>query len=606
MTLEVSAYGFAKAYCQTRAITEIEGFRKVHTEIREKFNKYALSPSVIKRRRLVFFPRPNEIRYSNGEFTVIEPEQEHLQLFDNYDSLKAKDIKVRHGSYARVADDCLTEMYGNAIEAPDDIIHVTCSGYLAPSPVERMVASKEWFNTTVTHSYHMGCYGAFPAIRMAHGFLFSSQSGATPPKERIDIVHTEVLSVHSDVEELRAENIITMTLFSDGFIKYSAVSEDYLRQHGLQGLKILAFNEHLLPNSADDMTWVPGSTRFHIITLTVMVPVVIKQSVRSFVEGLLRRAGIDFERERSRLHFAIHPGGPKIVEHIQENSWSRRRSGGSQQNGVCRERQYVLGDGPAYFEGDIGRGRDTGRQPHRLARFRAWIHDYRAGVGENMTQQREHSAGMAIPFRPANGAVEAPLVGRVFEVRAAEELTMALEMWEESKQAEPLGVEAPTAFAEYGQPDASNEPVLPFVGVVLDHAPGMTITVERRLDLQEDLYLADHAFVYAPNIKPARACLPVLPMTMSLEAMAEVAACLVPGCGLLGFEEVTATRWIELTDTDALTLRITARLEHYDAERGAYFIGVAINIEGQATPTISATALFGESYLASCRPPSTS
>ena len=317
LTLEVSAYGFAKAYCQTRAITEIEGFRKVHTEIREKFNKYALSPSVIKRRRLVFFPRPNEIRYSNGEFTVIEPEQEHLQLFDNYDSLKAKDIKVRHGSYARVADDCLTEMYGNAIEAPDDIIHVTCSGYLAPSPVERMVASKEWFNTTVTHSYHMGCYGAFPAIRMAHGFLFSSQSGATPPKERIDIVHTEVLSVHSDVEELRAENIITMTLFSDGFIKYSAVSEDYLRQHGLQGLKILAFNEHLLPNSADDMTWVPGSTRFHM-TLTVMVPVVIKQSVRSFVEGLLRRAGIDFERERSRLHFAIHPGGPKIVEHIQE------------------------------------------------------------------------------------------------------------------------------------------------------------------------------------------------------------------------------------------------------------------------------------------------
>ena len=216
-----------------------------------------------------------------------------------------------------------------------------------------------------------------------------------------------------------------------------------------------------------------------------------------------------------------------------------------------------------------------------------------------MTQQREHSGELAFAMpHEQTGAVEAPLVGRVFEVRAAEELTMALEMWEESKQAEPAGGEAPTAFAEYGQPDASNEAILPFVGVVLDYAPGMMIQVERRLDLQEDLYLADHAFVYAPNIKPTRACLPVLPMTMSLEAMAEVAACLAPGCGLLGFEEVKATRWIELADTDVQTLRITARLERYDAERGAYFIGVAINIEGQATPTISATALFGESYLA--------
>lgn len=317
VALEVSAWGFAKAYCQNNAITEIEGFRKIHKEVRGKFNNYALSPSVIKRRQLVFFPRLRDIRFSHGELTFTEPEQEHLQLYESYDNLKAKDIKTRHSSYAKVADDCLEEMYGDASEAPDDLLHVTCSGYLAPSPVERMVARKNWFNTTVTHSYHMGCYGAFPAIKMAHGFLSSSQFAVTPPKERVDIVHTEVLSAHSGVDELKAENIITMTLFSDGFIKYSVVTEDYVRQRGLRGLKILAFNEHLLPDSANDMTWVPGSTRFHM-TLSVMVPVIIKQSVRPFVEALSRSVGIDFERERRQLAFAIHPGGPKIVEHIQE------------------------------------------------------------------------------------------------------------------------------------------------------------------------------------------------------------------------------------------------------------------------------------------------
>jgi predicted naringenin-chalcone synthase len=240
-----------------------------------------------------------------------------MQLFDSYDNLNAKDIKIRHDSYAKVADECLAELYGDATDAPDDLIHVTCSGYLAPSPVERMVACKNWLNTTVTHSYHMGCYGAFPAIKMAHGFLSSSQFGVTPPKERVDIVHTEVLSAHLDVEVLKAENIVTQTLFSDGFIKYSVVSQDHLRERNLRGLKILAFNEHVLPDSANDMTWVPGSTRFHM-TLSVMVPVIIKKSVRPFVEALLQRVGIDFEREKRQLTFAIHPGGPKIVEHIQE------------------------------------------------------------------------------------------------------------------------------------------------------------------------------------------------------------------------------------------------------------------------------------------------
>jgi alkylresorcinol/alkylpyrone synthase len=153
---------------------------------------------------------------------------------------------------------------------------------------------------------------------MAHGFLSSSRFSVTPPKERVDIVHSELLSAHCDTAELRAENIITMTLFADGFIKYSVVDEEWINQRGQPGLKILAFNEHLLPNSADDMTWVPGSTRFHM-TLSVMVPVIIKQSVRPFVENLFRRINLDYEQERERLMFAIHPGGPKIVEHIQES-----------------------------------------------------------------------------------------------------------------------------------------------------------------------------------------------------------------------------------------------------------------------------------------------
>lgn len=317
ITLELAAYGFAKAYCKANEINEKEGFRNAYKEVKEKFSKYALSPAQIKRRQLVFFPRLTDIRFIDGHFDLAEPEQKHLQLLDLKGDLRGEDLKSRHESYGKVVDQCLVRMYDDAAKSPDDVVHVTCSGYLAPSPVERMVACKEWFDTTVTHSYHMGCYGAFPAIKMAHGFLASSHFGVTPPKERVDIIHTELLSTHHNIQDLRAENIITMSLFADGFIKYSLFSEGALRKKGLRGLKILTLNEHLLPNSADEMTWIPGSHQFHM-TLTVMVPIVIKQHVRPFIEDLLLKVGIDFEKEKQALTFAIHPGGPKIAEHIQD------------------------------------------------------------------------------------------------------------------------------------------------------------------------------------------------------------------------------------------------------------------------------------------------
>jgi predicted naringenin-chalcone synthase len=108
-----------------------------------------------------------------------------------------------------------------------------------------------------------------------------------------------------------------MTLFADGFIRYSMYPEPVAREKKLPGLKVLAFNEHLLPDSAEDMTWVPGSHQFHM-TLSVMVPVVLKKHIRSFVQSLLRRVEIDFDAQKDELTFAIHPGGPKIVEHIQD------------------------------------------------------------------------------------------------------------------------------------------------------------------------------------------------------------------------------------------------------------------------------------------------
>lgn len=196
---------------------------------------------------------------------------------------------------------------------------------------------------------------------------------------------------------------------------------------------------------------------------------------------------------------------------------------------------------------------------------------------------------------------DTPLLGRVFEARAEAEMSALLEQRAEDAFAEQSAGQHIEHVASH-RTDASDDPILPFLGTVLDHDPGATITIERRLDLEEDLYLPDHSFVFAPGVKPMSACLPVLPMTMSLEAMAEVAACLVPGFGLVGFEAVQAARWIDLVDTDATTLHITARLDRYDAERNVSHIAVAIRIAGQTSPAISANVLFGDRYEVALEP----
>ncbi|SFU53171.1 4'-phosphopantetheinyl transferase superfamily protein [Pseudoduganella namucuonensis] len=144
-------------------------------------------------------------------------------------------------------------------------------------------------------------------------------------------------------------------------------------------------------------------------------------------------------------------------------------------------------------------------------------------------------------------------------------------------------------------------PAMPFLGEVLGHVPGRGIAVLRTLALDEDLHLADHHFVPARPHKPLAACYPVLPMTFSLEAMAEVAACLAPGLGLTGIDAVGAVRWIALEDSATLALRIEARVLEEAGPRG---IRVAASIvAGDAPqPAISAELLFGAHYRHSLEP----
>src|SRR5262249_30870614 len=150
---------------------------------------------------------------------------------------------------------------------PDDLIHVTCTGYASPSGAQKLVAARGWGETTtVTHAYHMGCYGSIPALRMARGF--NAVKGG-----RVDIVHTEICSLHVNPSLHNAGQLVTHSLFADGFIKYSSA-----RNAEGPSLKVLALQEEILPDTAQMMTWKAMNWSFEM-ALSKEIPVQITRAL---------------------------------------------------------------------------------------------------------------------------------------------------------------------------------------------------------------------------------------------------------------------------------------------------------------------------------------
>ena len=99
----------------------------------------------------------------------------------------------------------------------------------------------------------------------------------------------------------------------------------------------------------------------------------------------------------------------------------------------------------------------------------------------------------------------------------------------------------------------------PFIGTVLSFTPGQELVALCEVTLDEALFLRDHTLGRQISVTdPALTGLPVMPLTMSMEMLAEAAAVLMPDQHLVGMRHVRAYRWMTLED-DKLTVRLVAK-----------------------------------------------
>lgn len=236
-------------------------------------------------------------------------EMEVYRLLERPEGLGAH---TRSLAFARAALRALDSLLPTA-DPPDDLLHVTCTGYAAPSAAQRLIAARNWQRTRVLHAYHMGCYAAFPALRTAAALVLARDVGGAPQSARADIAHTEICSLHVNPLLHEPEQLVVQSLFADGFISYSVWHE---RPAGVGPLlQFSNVEEWVAPDSADAMTWIAADWGMQM-GLSRDVPLRLARSLRPFIERLRNGAALAADESAAAV-YAVHPGGPKILDHVE-------------------------------------------------------------------------------------------------------------------------------------------------------------------------------------------------------------------------------------------------------------------------------------------------
>ena len=245
--------------------------------------------------------------YSASDPEHTEPGAEVTALYDVSADPSGAGTAARTDLFAREVEDAFTRLYATEDEPPRDLLHVTCTGYVSPSGAQRIVARKGWGDRTrVTHAYHMGCYAAVPAIRLAAAL--ASGSGG-----RVDVVHTELCSLHFDPATHTPEQLVVQSLFGDGTARYVVTPE----VGEAPRFELLTTVERIADNSEDAMRWALGDHGMRM-TLSREVPERLAAAIGTFARDLFAEGGLSLAADGPRSFFAIHPGGPKIIDVVRD------------------------------------------------------------------------------------------------------------------------------------------------------------------------------------------------------------------------------------------------------------------------------------------------
>lgn len=240
---------------------------------------------------------------SNGDFSffpntpTLEPfptVQQRMQVYRAH-ALALSEEAIRN---------CLQQHQTTELKHITHLITVSCTGMYAPGLdielVERLQLPSTVQRTAVNF---MGCYAAFNAIKLADAICKAQ------PEAKVMLVCTEICTIHFQ-KNPEEDHLVSNALFGDG----AAAVLMQGQPNRQMSLELQSFHCDLAPAGKRDMAWHIGDTGFEM-TLSSYVPELIKQGIKQLTERLLQ--GLRTTASEIKL-FAIHPGGRRILEVIEQ------------------------------------------------------------------------------------------------------------------------------------------------------------------------------------------------------------------------------------------------------------------------------------------------
>ena len=198
----------------------------------------------------------------------------------------------------------LTNINDLNLKSITHLIVVSCTGMYAPGlDIDLVKSLKLNSNIHRTCINFMGCYASFNAIKLADTFCRAE------PNAKVLVVCTELCTLHFQKENTE-NNMLANALFADGSAALLIESQPR------KGVNLLpeSFYCDLAYEGEQDMAWSIGDLGFEM-QLSSYVPAVIQKGIGKLTSSLLSNIS---QKLSDISYFAIHPGGKKILEAIEQ------------------------------------------------------------------------------------------------------------------------------------------------------------------------------------------------------------------------------------------------------------------------------------------------
>jgi len=214
----------------------------------------------------------------------------------------------RMAAHADAVKDVASRSISQAINGFDkdrvgSLVMACSTGYVNPGP-DLLLAKELGLRSDLRRTFigHMGCYAALNVIKVAMDSL------AARPDELVIGNCTELSSAHVRnspmPDEDPTESLITQALFGDASVSMLMGSAP-----DGAGVQFLRTHTEQLYDQDQMMSLNIGNQSFWM-TLAAGVPAVLQENIEDFLVKLLQPLGLS---AADISHWAIHPGGPKIL-----------------------------------------------------------------------------------------------------------------------------------------------------------------------------------------------------------------------------------------------------------------------------------------------------